>query len=321
MTEVVVLNEAQEKEVSKIISRIGESQDNKSHLDKIVIYELFKKAEREGIPTSDFISFIRQAQLTGASPIRNHIYLYPSWSKDGTSGTVVFNYNFIMRLAQETGERESVKCSMVQIGTKFNPDSLEEEKDLYCEATIVRKGHEYKAVAWAKDYCKRNKSGTRTGRWLTAFDDMLMKCAISKVHRLAFPEVLDSVYSQEEMENHVGEIIEYKELEAQAIERKESEEIKEIKKEKLIEKLEKSDEIDSKIELIKNTMSVICSGYDLKNKAEAMKTYLKVSKFDELKDKSLDELEDLCKIVTEVKTSLKKQKKEVSDASFTLTGG
>ena len=306
-------------DIDAFLDVITLKENVKINLEKPVLKQIFKDALLQGIPDTDFVKFVHKCQQLGANPTLDQAYLIPYQvgPKDNKkiTGQILFHYAFVESVANQQGDYKGFTRE-TKVDDYFNPETGEVQKMLRSDVVVKRGDREFPFTAWYKEYAKY-RYGQLSGNWKSAPYMMLEKCALVGALRRAYPEAMSGMYISEEsgfMEN-----VELQEkINRQEIKDEEAIEIKKIQDEKLIEKLEKSDEIDAKIELIKNTMSELCEGYDLKNKAEAMKTYLKVSKFDELKNKTLDELDELYKIVSEVKNSLKKKKKEASKASFKM---
>jgi phage recombination protein Bet len=153
------------------------------------------------------IDFIHKAQLTGADPRLNQIYLIPHKTTNYQTGvteykgTVMFNYMFYLQLAQQTGQLED-----------WGSDVIE---DAYLDITTGKKRPSWKAVAWVKRKGREKvfyecdfweiakldyKSGMPSSTWKTSPKFMVRKCAIAGAFRWAFPETLGNFYIAEEME-------------------------------------------------------------------------------------------------------------------------
>lgn len=157
-----------------------------------------------------FIDFIHKAQLTGADPRLNQIYLIPHKSWNGQlqgyelKGQTIFNYMFYMQLAQSTGQLEDWGYEVVEDG--------------YLCIITGKKKPSWKATAWVKrkgrakviydcDFWEVAKLDHKTGlpqsNWKVSPKFMLKKCAIAGAFRWAFPETMGNFYIAEEMEKVV----------------------------------------------------------------------------------------------------------------------
>ena len=154
----------------------------------------------------DFVDFISKAQLTGADPRLNQIYLvvHNSWNSQKRTtepkGTTLFAYQFFIRLAQQTGLLQDWG---VDIKEDIYLDIVTGRKrpSLTATAWLMRKGQgriTYSARFW--EFAKTDKDGNVQGTWKSMPYLMIEKCAVANVMRWAFPEVLGNFYVVDEME-------------------------------------------------------------------------------------------------------------------------
>lgn len=248
------------------------------------------------VPADDIVKFFHKAQVTGADPIKDQIFLIPrnvNVGKNGkdewvTVGTVVFSYHFVETKAQESGQYEgyTVKTGVMSY---FDPIEGKAKDVLGCEAVVMRNGKSYPFTAWWPEYVQTNKWGV-TAQWKGKPHLMLEKCAKAGALRAAFPEWLSGAYTQEEMgaiENEGTDVIETTLAENKEV--KKSEEIKERIEQKIIQ-AENMGEIEGLMEKIRVVLGELTEGETAVTKGLAMFNNLGVSKFEDLKKKSLDEL-------------------------------
>ena len=164
-------------------------------------------------PTLDkkyFVDFITKCQLTGADPRMNQIYLivHNSWNSQKQTtepkGTTVFSYQFFLRLAQQTGELESMRIDTVK-EPYLDLSNGKEKPSITTKCHIKRSGKAeitYQARFW--EFAKTDKNGNLQGNWKTASYLMLEKCAVANALRWAFPETLGNMYIADEMERTTG---------------------------------------------------------------------------------------------------------------------
>jgi hypothetical protein len=223
----------------------------------------------------------------------NEIYLTPrniqnkktgEWRK---VGVVVFSYHFVNRMAVETKELKGIQSgTKIEKRRSVNSDgSLGEEKEVL--------------LAWAK-VTRKDCEPTESTALMSAYYDskssfwqkdpyaMLEKCAISKALRLAFPDWLSGVHSEEEMGEQEIRIVEN-------LEQKEKQEKAEQEIEKLEELLEKKDyaKVSELVEEIRRESAEQTKGLDPQNKMEFMRDVLGVKKFEDLSlmsEKTLSEI-------------------------------
>lgn len=157
-----------------------------------------------------FVEFITKAQLTGADPRLNQIYLivHDSWNSQTQTkepkGTTVFSYQFFIRLAQQTGELEGFDVDIIE-DPYLDLMTGKKRPSVTARAWVTRKGHgkmQYKARLW--EFAKTTKDGALMGNWKASPYLMLEKCAVANVMRWAFPEVLGNFYCADEMEKATG---------------------------------------------------------------------------------------------------------------------
>jgi len=205
MNELAVQNDLDRKVDLLLALSTTAKSDVKKALDRN-----FLKILVDANPSMDkkyFLDFIHKAQLTGADPRLNQIYLIPHKTKNydtqefEVKGTVMFNYMFYMQLAQQTGQLEDWGCDVLE--------------DDYLDIITGRKKPSWKAIAWVKRKCREKvyyecdfwevakidfKSGLPSSNWKTMPKFMIRKCAIAGAFRWAFPETLGNFYIAEEME-------------------------------------------------------------------------------------------------------------------------
>lgn len=205
MNDVAVQNDLDRKVDLLLALSSTAKSDVKKELDRN-----FLKILVDANPSMDkkyFLDFIHKAQLTGADPRLNQIYLIPHKTKNydtqefEVKGTVMFNYMFYMQLAQQTAQLEDWGCDVLEDG--------------YLDIITGRKKPSWKAIAWVKrkgrekvfyecDFWEIAKLDYKTGlpssNWKTMPKFMVRKCAIAGAFRWAFPETLGNFYISEEMD-------------------------------------------------------------------------------------------------------------------------
>jgi phage recombination protein Bet len=286
---------------------------------------LFEK--HRDLPKSDIIEFIHKAQQVGANPSLNQIFLVERNAKVGYEwkkvGTVVFSYNFIQAIANQTGQYEgyTMKTGIVE---KFDATTFESRKMLASECVVKRNGREFPYTAYFDEYVQTREDKTTgknipSGVWASKPYMMLEKCALSGALRRAFPEALSGLYCEEEMEavtNELDKLSETKAIEAEAI-------VKVEKKEEVVKRINENKE-DKEIRLshLKGLLGSLTQGASLNEKMTALNDICGVKKFDDLKSKSIDDInffiEKIDGIINENNLREAKKVKSVSDVSFKL---
>jgi len=253
---------------------------------------LQQQAQRDQIPPEHVKNFIMKAVLKGADPRKDEVYLVPRYTKKGIVGTVIFSKHYLTNKANETGEFLSLDVTTAPEDV-FNPWTGEDGRQLVSTAV-----------------CYRNRNGQREkitykARWNEYVDQksftwkdkgyiMLEKCAEAGVLRRAFPEVTSNVFLAEEFNGVMSESDVEKYVETKKIE--------EQKTEKLLEKAtdDKAKKADI-IEAIRELSGKITASFSLAQKGEYMTQNLGVQKFDQLKNKTVEELKSVLELCSKIK--------------------
>lgn len=272
-----------------------DNPDVQRTFEKVYIEQVFRHFMALKVPADDIIKFFHKAQVTGADPLRDQIFLIPrnvNIGKNGrdewvTVGTIVFSYHFVETKAVETKEYEGYTIK-TGVAKYFDPILAKEKDMLMSEAVVTRKGRQYPFTAWWDEYVQTSKHGV-TAQWKGKPHLMLEKCAKAGALRAAFPEWLSGAYTQEEMGaiERGDESIETTFTQNKEVEKRE--EIEERIEQKIIQ-AESMGEIEGLMEKIKASMSKLTEGETVVTKGLAMHELLGVLKFDELKKFSVAEL-------------------------------
>ena len=249
------------------------------------------------VPMSYKIDFLHKAQLTGADPRKNQIYLTSYYSKKlgHKIGTTVFSYHFFLAQANQTGEYEGVEVSS-GIEEVFDPKTLKPKSELVSTAIVYRKNKKpviFKA-RWSEFFNSNNPM------WNSKPYTMLEKTAIANALRWAFPEALSGMFISEEIrDDDLAEI-------EKIAERESDMETTAVKMEKVEESLKESGQRQTKEQLKKDIIELseeITKGMNKEERGKFLRETLEVDSFGRLMDKKKDELEflvrDLKAILTE----------------------
>ncbi|GAF73864.1 unnamed protein product [marine sediment metagenome] len=154
-------------------------------------------AEHEGLNPKYILNFIMKAQLAGADPRKNDVYLIERWTKNGPVGTVVFSYNFMLSQALQTGEYKGIQVKSAKENV-FDPHNCEEKEMLVATALVRRDDVETEYKARWNEYNNPKNPQFKAKPYL-----MLEKCAIAGALRRAFPESLSNVFIEDEIRGDV----------------------------------------------------------------------------------------------------------------------
>lgn len=169
--------------VDKIQGALLDGDDVQRVFDRAFLKKLtWEHRDKEPI---DIINFLHKAQLSGADPRRDEIYLVGYFDK--RSGkmkcSTIYSYHFMLKRAATHPDFNGVNVKSEPLDV-FNPISGETVKMLVATASTVRKNVTLEFQAhWNEFFQPFNpiwKSKPRT---------MLEKCAVANVLRRAFPDV------------------------------------------------------------------------------------------------------------------------------------
>lgn len=312
---------------SQLLSK--ENPEVKRNFEAVFIEQTFRHYLALRVPVDDIVKYFHKAQVTGADPLKDQIFLIPrnvNIGKNGRDewvvvGTVVFSYHFVETKAVESGEYEGYTLK-TGVMSYYDP-ILNKAKDmLACEAIVTRKGKQYPFTAWWDEYVQTGKYGV-TATWKGKPHLMIEKCAKAGALRAAFPEWLSGAFTQEEMGS--VEKDENAAIETTLAEEKEVEKVVAIEEriEKKIVQAESMGEVEGLMEKIKVSLGSLTEGETVVTKGLAMFNTLGVHKFDDLKKKSVDELKAGLVTISEQLKEKKlrdkeKTRKTTEKPSFTL---
>jgi phage recombination protein Bet len=270
---------------------------------------LFEKHKE--LPKGDIIEFIHKAQQTGANPSLNQIFLIERNTKVGYEwkkvGTVVFSYNFIQAIANQTGEYEGYTIR-TELQDKFDVTDFTAKKMLCSICVVKRRGKEFPYTAWWDEYVqtrKDDKTGNQvpSGTWAAKPYMMIEKCALSGALRRAFPEALSGMYCEEEMEAANGEM--EKIAQTSVIEAKATSVVE--KREEIVErvKTENYEEKESILSVITLALGEASAGMTIAEKSKLLFDMCGVRQFGDLKNKTTDELKFLTEKIQSTTKELK----------------
>lgn len=290
--------------------------DVKRTFEENYLQMLFTKHHE--LPKSDIIEFIHKAQQTGANPSLNQIFLIERNTKVGFEwkkvGTVVFSYNFIQAVANQTGEYQgyTIKTGLVE---KFDINTFEVKKMLASECVVKRNGFEFPYIAYFDEYVQV-KDGKATGTWASKPYMMIEKCALSGALRRAFPEALSGMYCEEEMDSMSTEVDKKANNDAvEAIATMKVEKVEAIIEKSKPESVAESSEL---IEGIRELLGEFTKGANATQKAKAMQDVCGVNQFALLKSKSIPELKAILESLQAKIVEIDARKLKNARPTFTL---
>lgn len=167
----LTIKEQQEQRVQQFADSLGEMTDAKKLLDKACLKQIIW--EHRDKKTEDVLAFLRKAQLVGADPRLNEIYLVAY----GNKSNIIYNYQFIMNKAAESARFPAIQSTCSK-ETVYDPIKEEELTDLVATAWTIIDGEKYIAKAEFKEFYN-----ARNPTWKNYTKSMLEKCAVVKLCR------------------------------------------------------------------------------------------------------------------------------------------
>ena len=160
--------------------------------------ELIKKTVAIGATDDELKLFLYQAEKRGLDPLTRQIHFIKRkrWNDDTKSydevGTIQTGIDGFRLIADRTGKLGGIKRGVI---TGDNGELLRAWAEVY--------RNDWKEPAREevsfKEYCQKKKDGEPMGLWKTMPETMLKKVAEAAALRMAFPENLSGLYSDDEM--------------------------------------------------------------------------------------------------------------------------
>ena len=182
--ELVKTEEKQLELHEKVAQRLLDGKDIKRSFDQNYLKKLLWDHKEK--PIEHIIDFLHKAQLSGADPRRNEIYLVGYNSSKGFQSSIIYSYHFLLKQAAKSQFFGGIQVESIEKDI-FDPTEKDEKKqykkELVSIATAYRGERELKAeVVWSEFFQAINPI------WREKKRTMLEKCAVAKVCRLAFPD-------------------------------------------------------------------------------------------------------------------------------------
>ena len=158
---------------------------------------------REHAP-ADLQVFFHQAQRTGLDPFARQIYMV----EYGGKPTIQTGIDGFRLVANRAARRERVKYSKGapewadETGTWHSVWSRAKhngQQPTAARVTVVKDGEQFTAVLMFEEFVARRRDGNPNMMWSTKGAHMLSKCAEAAALRMAFPNDLAGLYTDDEM--------------------------------------------------------------------------------------------------------------------------
>lgn len=159
---------------------------------------------------ADLQVFFHQAQRTGLDPFARQIYMV----EYGGKPTIQTGIDGFRLVANRAARRERVKYSKGapewadETGTWHSVWSRAKhngQQPTAARVTVVKDGEQFTAVLMFEEFVARRRDGNPNMMWSTKGAHMLSKCAEAVALRMAFPNDLAGLYTDDEMAAAVRE--------------------------------------------------------------------------------------------------------------------
>lgn len=163
------------------------------------------------VQTSDILLFFQKAQLVGADPRLDQIFLLPFRHNAGSynqanqwvdnwvlKASTVFSYHFFLQKAESS---KTLLGWSIETATKpyFNP-AIDKTYDTLCSTVTIewkeKKPSSY--TAWFPEFLKKKRNGDPTKAWAERPHLMLDKCSLTNGMRQGNPLALSGMVTLEE---------------------------------------------------------------------------------------------------------------------------
>ncbi len=167
---------------------------------------LIMKTVAPGLDADQFLLFLEIAKKTGLDPLRKQVFAV----KYGDQMVVQTSIDGYLLMASRTGKYAGTCDPSLFVRTKDGqkvrvPHSeYDPEEHTIISGTIGvrrtdRPDPEY-ATALFSSYAVKDRNGKPNKFWDQMGDVMILKCALAKALRQAFPDAFSGIYTQEEMQ-------------------------------------------------------------------------------------------------------------------------
>lgn len=154
-----------------------------------------------GASNADLAVFLHECQRTGLDPFLNQIYMINRKGKQNIQVGIDGLRLVARRAVDRTGETLSIKeeawCGK---DGKWKEFWAEDEPPLAAKVVLQRGRGMFPAIALYKEYAACKANGQLTGMWKQRPAGQLMKCAEALAIRMAFPQDLSGLHSDDEMD-------------------------------------------------------------------------------------------------------------------------
>lgn len=155
----------------------------------------------QGASNADLAVFLHECQRTGLDPFLHQIYMINRKGKQ-TMQVGIDGLRLVARRAvDQSGETLSVlEQAWRGKDGKWTDCWAEDDPPAAAKVVIQRGKGTFPAIALYKEYAARKSNGQLTQMWAQRPAGQLMKCAEALAYRMAFPQDLSGLHSEDEMD-------------------------------------------------------------------------------------------------------------------------
>lgn len=158
----------------------------------------------QGASNADLAVFLHECQRTGLDPFLHQIYMINRKGKQ----TMQVGIDGLRLVARRAVDRSGETLSVLEQAWrgkdgKWTDCWAEDDPPVAAKVVIQRGKGTFPAIALYKEYAARKSNGQLTQMWAQRPAGQLMKCAEALAYRMAFPQDLSGLHSEDEMD-HAG---------------------------------------------------------------------------------------------------------------------
>lgn len=155
----------------------------------------------ENASNADLAVFLHECQRTGLDPFLHQIYMINRKGKQ----TMQVGIDGLRLVARRAVDRSGETLSILEQAWrgkdgKWTDCWAEDDPPVAAKVVIQRGKGTFPAIALYKEYAAKKANGKLTQMWEQRPAGQLMKCAEALAYRMAFPQDLSGLHSEEEME-------------------------------------------------------------------------------------------------------------------------
>ena len=181
-------------------------RDDQTTWDQQQLAVLHGSGIDKDVSAPELTTFLHECQRRHLDPFTRQIYLIGRYSRrEGRkvyrSQTSIDGFRLIARRAADEA-KESIEYEETlwyDADGRVHQLWLSQGAPAGAKVVVLRNGKRFPVVARYSTYVQTDNDGSQTGLWKKMPDTMIAKCAEALALRMAFPEELGGIYTDEEM--------------------------------------------------------------------------------------------------------------------------